>query len=168
MKYIGKFLWTISITVTFISCNTDGESLFDQVVGSKKGHFRGHSIGANIEEVKKGEKEEPKDWEEDYLYYDIELNEYETYTLSYSFDEKGLYEIQIDVYLDKIETASELFKTFKTHFTKKYGISEEEDLRYGLWVLKSEMSDEIEITLVDESLDYDYAKVSISFYDYDY
>lgn len=145
-----------------------GTSVFDSIIKSKIGHFRGVEIGAALDEVKKSESDKPQDEEDDYLYYDIALNGEDSYAISYSFDEKGLYEIQVDVFLEKPQAATDLFSEFRTYFGEKYGSVKEEDDGYASWLITSDISEEIEISLIDESEGYDYGKISITFYDLDY
>jgi len=150
------------------SCGSGDTPTFDSIIKSEEGHFRGIEIGASLDEVKKSESVKPQDEEEDYLYYDIELGADDSYAISYSFDEKGLYEIQVDVFFEQPQSAVDLFSKFRTYFGEKYGSSKEEDDGYATWLTTSSVSDEIEISLIDESAGYDYGKISITFYDLDY
>lgn len=166
-KYIlNPVFWIFLFTV---SCQSSGKSVFEKINTSEAGDFRGITIRSSIEEVKKKESVAPGNEESDYLFYEIPLdkkNEY--YTLGYSFNEKGLYEILLDVYLDKPEDALQLFQDMKENFKSRYGNPEQEDETTVVWTIKSEKSEEVEITLSDESASYNSGKLSVSFYDLAY
>lgn len=149
--------------------NSPEKSVFEKINTSEKGDFRGIFIRSSIAEVKQTEKNIPKNAEDDYLFYEIPISENEEYyTLGYSFNEKGLYEILSDIYLKKPDDALKLFQQIKENFQTRFGNPQQEDDRTVVWTIKTEKSNEVEVTLSDESENYDSGKISISFYDLAY
>lgn len=163
---LNSVFWS---SLLIISCNSSEKPVFEKINSSEDGDFRGVFIRSSIDEVKKQEGVPPSNEESDYLYYEIPLGKNEEYyTLGYSFNEKGLYEILLDVYLDKPEDALQLFQDLKEKFTSRYGNPEQEDEATIVWTFTSGKSEEVELTLTDESASYNSGKLSVSFYDLAY
>lgn len=165
-KYIlNPVFWIILV----VSCNSSEPAVFEKINISETGDFRGIALRSTPEEVKKTERVSPGNEEGDYLFYEIPLGKNkEYYTVGYSFNEKGLYEILLDVYLDKPEEALQLFQDMKENFRLRYGSPVQEDETTVVWTMKGERSEEVEVTLSDESASYNSGKLSVSFYDLAY
>lgn len=159
----------ICIFLLTLSCNAPSATVFEKIRTSEKGDFRGVFIRSSLEEVKQTEAIPPKNEESDYLYYEIPLdgNE-EYYTVGYSFNEKGLYEILLDVNLAKTDDALQLFNDLKENFQSRFGNPKQEDETTIVWTINTEKSEEVELTLSDESANYNSGKISVSFYDLAY
>ncbi|MFQ5334894.1 MAG: hypothetical protein ACE5DN_02350, partial [Flavobacteriales bacterium] len=139
-------------------------------IRSEKEVFRGVDIGMDADEVKSAEKAAPA-YEEPgaELFYSYQLNQADSFTVSYSFDEKGLYEILCVIYIRNAETevGNSLSNDILVHFTNHFGHPKEEHDGFKNWVFSNKYSDEIELSLQDVSDEQQY-KLSISFYDFDY
>ena len=157
------------IFLFLVGCHSSSDSVFEKILISESGDFRGVSIRSFAEEVKQIESIPPKNPESDYLFYEFPLdgNE-EFYTVGYSFNEKGLYEILLDVNLAQTQDALQLFKDLKENFELRYGNPKQEDETTVVWTIKSKKSEEVEVTLSDESASYNSGKISVSFYDLAY
>ncbi|MGD1844634.1 MAG: hypothetical protein ACFB10_04495 [Salibacteraceae bacterium] len=139
----------------------------DHILGASGGEFRGMSMGMTADQVKARESGTPMDEDEDYLYYDYRLNLTDSYTLTYSFDRKGLYEIQVDAYFeDSKEDASVLSALLLNHLSQLHGQPEEQPDGQNTWTLKSPHSDEMELSLKNESGLFPVGKVSVAVYDW--
>ena len=114
-----KLLIAVLFVSSFAACdqtieeqNSDADttSYFEpSTLISDSGLFRNVSISSTLEEVKATEKVNPTNEQEGYLYYEYPLPNNNKYTLTYSFDDKGLYEIQADIFIaDTNALASEL------------------------------------------------------------
>jgi len=141
-------------------------SLYERIVDGNKGLVRNKVMGMSMAEVKASEKIQPEDEDEGYLYYRIGIGENNSLATTYSFSQSGLYEIQLEVYLNDLPDASDLNTVFLDSFREKYGEPEEKNGSL-IWVLETENSKEIEVTIIDESKQYGYGKLSVSFYDFD-
>lgn len=168
-------LFTIA-SALFSSCSTSDESevtkgltLFQKIVQDSTHHFHGIDLGQTINEVRLTEKTKVKDEQDDYLFYEVPIDATTNYTFAYSFDDEGLYEIQVDVFLKSKEEALELFTDFKRDYIKKYGPMNEKDTGYAFWqIVLLPDSNEAEISVIEESDEFDQGKLSITFYDYSY
>lgn len=141
--------------------------MVDQILGQPGGEFRGLSMGMTLKEVKALEPAAPIDEEEDYLYYDYHLNRNDSYTLTYSFDRKGLYEIELDAYFEDNKADAEvLTELLQQHLTNLHGEPNVSPEGMATWVLATEHSDEIELNLMNDSPMFPVGKVSVSVYDW--
>jgi hypothetical protein len=158
----------IIIVLTFLLAACASKSdLFEKLLKSEEGHLRGVFIGASVEEVKKIEDNNfLTDDEADYLYYDYKLEGRNSYTVSYDFYDGKLYEIELAVFLEKIEDANKLFEDFKKYFDQKYGASTVED-DYYLWnTTEVKNKHHIEFALKNHSQDYGYVSLLVTDLDY--
>ena len=128
-------------------------SVFDSVMRSEKGVFRGFSLGDNMQSVQMKETLKPIESDSGYLYYEVKLDTTGSYNITYNFDEHGLSEIQSDIYINNVANADAVFAKFKTYFDEHYG--ESQTLQgYTVWTVKSEKFGIVRINLSDESSDF--------------
>lgn len=171
------FILVSVVSALFASCSSNEESketkekeltLFQKIVQDSTHHFHSVDLGQAIGEVKLAEKTKVKDEQDDYLFYEVPIDATTNYTFAYSFDDDGLYEIQVDVFLKDKEEALGLFTEFKRDYIKKYGPMSEKDTGYAFWQILLPDSNEAEISVMEESDEFDQGKLSITFYDYSY
>ena len=168
MKPATCNLMILFFSLSIVSCHSPGVSVFEKI-NIPGGDFRGVSIRSSPEEVKQKEAIPPKNEETDYLFYEISLNsDNEYFTVGYSFNEKGVYEILLDVNLEKPENALQLFQELNENFRLRFGVPVQEDETTIVWTFKSERSEDVEVTLSDESDNDNAGKISVSFYDLAY
>lgn len=154
------------------ACSGGGDSaekspLLQKVTHSDDGAFRGVDLGMNVDEVKKAEDASGlKDDEEDYLYYDFELGEEESFTVAYTFYDGALYSIELETYLDKPQQAADLFKDLKGYFDGKYGEGTLADDGFTVWKGKAPNGHNMEIAMMDDSEKYGYVEVLVTDQDY--
>jgi len=157
-KKLFIILLTI-ITFTLVSCSEEKGHYFETILQSEKNHLRDVQIGHNIEEVKiKEDINFLLDDMDDYLHYDYELDMGNSYTVSYDFSENSLYEIEISVYLDKIEDAKILYQDFTNFFTEEYGTSQLKEDGYNTWTT-SLSGENIRFSLKEDSKKYGFISI---------
>ena len=76
-----------------------------------------------------------------------------TYNISYSFDDRGLNEIQSDVYIKNPNNTEKVFNSFKSYFDDRFGKNETHQ-GFIVWTVKSEKYGDVRINLSDESSDF--------------
>ncbi len=127
--------------------------VFQSVMLSDEGVFRGVNMGDSQVEIQKNESAKPIEADTGYLYYEYKLDTVGTFNITYNFDDRGLNEIQSDIFINKSDQAEAIFDKFKTYFDQHYGDSESQ-MGFNVWTVKSEKYDEIKISLSDESTDF--------------
>jgi len=169
IKHIFKLCFIFIIPCLMIcSCTEEKDYVIEEVFGDFDGQLRGVNLGVDLNSVLQAEVKRPKDQQEDYLYYDYIIGDRNSYTVSYSFDDKGLYEIQIDIYLmDNKARAEDLFDKIYLMFRDHFGEVKENDNTLALWNFKNPAGESIEINLINESDEYEYGKLSLTYYNFD-
>jgi hypothetical protein len=167
-NYINYLI--VACTVLFLfSCGADKKDYVAEITKGNNKNIRGIEVGVTPDIVKQKEGIAPSDEDSnDYLYYEFRFNENEYYTVSYSFDDKGLYETLIDVYIADMNEIPVLFEKFKKHFTGIYGAPKDDQQDMAAWDFSTEKSKQVEVSLSDESISYNSGKLSIRVYDFDY
>lgn len=167
---IGIFL----ITIFLFSCSTPKSKLteygpvFENVMRSDTGAFRGLSLGEKLDSVKAKETAQPTEVDDNYLYYEYKLNDsIGSYNITYDFDESGLNEIQSDIFITNPANTDNVFAGFKKFFIQHYG-EVEDHMGFAVWTVKSEKYGTVRINLSDESSDFTVAnspgKISLWIY----
>lgn len=132
-KLLFSYLSIVVITLMMISCGGGEETYFNKVNIKDGGLIRGASLNESIELIKKLEDTKSlTDEEDDYLEYEYFIKEDDSYIVTYFFDDKGCYEINLDTYFDLSTDAKSVFEGYKSHFTNKFGEAEDED-EYLTW-----------------------------------
>jgi len=135
-----------------------------QIIKDSTSFFRGIDLDMTLAAVKSKEDTIPSEEEGDYLFYEVKVDSSNSYTISYSFDDKGLSEVQVDIFIDNEKKAADLYTGFKNYFDRKLGQGDSKN-GFTTWIKKEEQqSGEREVELLDESGDYNYGKLSLSFY----
>lgn len=160
MTYFKKLASVVfPLLLLVVSCSNPETDLrkygivFKNVVRSDDGIFRGYHLGDAQETVQVSETEEPTDVDDGYLYYEYHIDTIGVFNISYSFDERGLKEIQSEIYINNAEEVDEIIKNFQQYFDNHYGESESQ-MGFKVWSVKSEKYAEIKISLSDESVDF--------------
>jgi len=135
---------------------------FTQIIKNEKGIARGIVLGLKMSQVKEAEATKPKDEQENYLYYEFNTDTGEFYTVEYNFDERGLYEMRIDVYFIKEADARALYENFMAYYTASYG-KIDDFYGFAAWQIKQD-SRNFRIELADESAEYRQGKFSLLLY----
>jgi hypothetical protein len=127
--------------------------VIENVMRSDMGVFRGFGLGENPDSIMKKEPEKPIEVDSGYLYYEYKLATAGSFNITYNFDEKGLNEIQSDIFITNADEADQVFNTFKTYFDQHYGGSRME-MGFTVWSVKSEKYGDVKINLSNESTDF--------------
>lgn len=140
-------------------------NVFMQLAGDANSDLRGLHIGDNVQQVEQAEKAQPQTREGDeYFYYSYPLDVGGSYSVTYSVDDVGLYEIQLVVNLDSKEQAAELFKRFKQRFEQQYKVPSRTETDLVSWVLPHTKFQEMEVILTNESEGEKGGKLAVGFY----
>ena len=152
------------IVLTLSSCKRSHSNYFETIIKDDQGILRGAEIGNNIDEVRSMENSKfLVDNMPEYLYYDYKLDKENSYTISYDFSQNNLYEIEVSVYLDKIEDANSLFAELSAHFCEHYGNGKMATDGYTSWRTKSvKNGNSVEIAMINDSQGYGYISILIS------
>ncbi len=171
MKNLLKIVIALVFGIAINACSTQQPaSLYESIMLTSNKSFRGIEIGMTFDDVKSKEKTNPDYEEKDAeLYYHYDLNETDSFTISYSFDEKGLYEIHCVAFINNIDEdkPKTLFYDLKNNFIDNYGQPSEENNSFTSWQAQNKFSNEFEIS-IQETSDSEKSEISISYYDYDY
>ena len=73
--------------------------------------------------------------------------------------------IELDVFPSHDSTARSLFTDFQTFYNKRYGSSSADD-GYTTWFTTSDQGTDIEITMINESIEMNKPYLSITFYEH--
>lgn len=168
MKTI-HYLTLIGIAMACVfSCKTDeNEALFKKLTKTNNGILRGFETGEEYNEVLSEEKNYTHiEKGNDYLYYDFDLGNEESYTLTYNFYQNKLYEITLDLYLNKSADAKEIFNQFKKHFSDKFGEFQVAKDGYTVWTTTNALSHKVEIAIKENSDSYGFFTITINDLDY--
>lgn len=172
---IKKTILICTLIVAITSCSNKPSETADLktvpsiVMGSNEGLFRGFNLGDSLTVVRAKETQAPLEVDSGYLYYEYELpDSLGSFNITYNFDEKGLYEIQTNVFVTSASNTESILSSLRDSFDKFYGDSNQSDMGYSIWSVKSSKFGEVKINLSDESGDFasDNAqgKISLWFY----
>ncbi len=152
------FIITCLLIAVIYSCKESSQSklaqyspVLEKVMRSEMGAFRGLNLGNLPDSVKITEPSQPVEADEGYLYYEYKIDDTTgSYSITYNFDDRGLSEIQSDIYVTNPNNTEAIFNAFKTYFDDHYG-SSEVDMGYNVWTVKSPNYGDVKINLSDES-----------------
>ncbi len=164
LKYIRKsnnyrYACIFAVLISITSCTSPKSklaeygSVFENVMRSDDGVFRGFSLGDTYSIIEKGEKSKELEIDSGYLYYEYKLPTEGSFNITYNFDERGLNEIQAAIFITDTGTVETIFKTFKTYFDEHYGVSQNQ-MGITAWSVKSKKFGDVKINLSDESTDF--------------
>jgi hypothetical protein len=149
------------------SCGEEKKTLFEKLLKEKEGILRGFETGETYDEVLSAEKNYTNiEKGNDYIYYDFDLGNEESYTLTYNFYQDKLYEITMDVYLNSQNTARQLFNEFKNHYNQKFGEGVLSKDGYTTWYTQNKLSQKVEIAIKENSESYGFFTITINNLDY--
>ncbi|HTB08108.1 MAG TPA: hypothetical protein VK806_14250 [Bacteroidia bacterium] len=149
-------------------------SLVQLLLGNGNSPFRNTALGTDINTVLKSEKKEPDEKDSNYLYYSMPMDTLfpdsvnatidtlNYYTIAYNFTQQKLNEIDEYVYLATDSAASVLQQRLSDYLTTKYGEGNKgSDSK--VWTFKKN-GIKTNISLSNESEEYDYGKLSLVYY----
>ncbi len=127
--------------------------VFENIMRSDIGVFRGISLGDHFDSVQAKETGKPVAVDSGYLYYEYKLTAAGSFSITYNFDERGLNEIQTDIFITNADDVEKIFNTFKNYFDQHYGANQNQ-MGYSAWSVKSQKFGDVKINLRDESTDF--------------
>lgn len=157
------------LSYALFSCNeapaetNDVETIIKSVEG---GDFRGNELGDDIQKVMAREQRNIVYDMPDELTCRIPLSIKDStfYEITYNFNDEGLYVIDLDVFPKSSGAVTELFNEFKTYYDKRYGKSTVDE-GYTTWFAQSNRDTDVEITMIDESVEKKRPYLTITFYE---
>lgn len=157
-KKIKTALLFVSLFFVFSCSNPKSElkefgPVFQSVVLNDAGVFRGFSLGDKQIDVQNKEIGKPIELDSGYLYYEYKLDTTGSFNITYNFDDRGLNEVQSDIFINRADQAEVIFNKFKAYFDQHYGESESQ-MGFTVWSVKSEEYEEIKISISNESSDF--------------
>lgn len=158
-KYQNYFFSAFMLFMVLTSCTkpksklAEYGSVFESIMLNDTNVFRGFSLGEKIDSIQNKELGKPIESDSAFLYYEYSLDTTGSFNITYNFDERGLNEIQSDIFINDQDKADELFSKFKTFFDEHYGASESHQ-GFTVWSVRSEKFGEVKINLSDESADF--------------
>lgn len=139
------------------------------IVENDSGLLHGISLGMTPEEVKKNALEEDSLGIDDpagmTLLFERRLtaDRKKEYTYECKFDNKGLYELTLEIHLKDQPDADSLYMDFANYYSKRYGMAQTPEGR-TMWVT-DEGKRPAKIILEDNTAEYNYGKLTIVFFD---
>src|ERR1019366_5900316 len=91
-------------------------TVFQTVMLSDEGVFRGFKLRGSQIEIQKKETNKPIEMDNGYLYYEYKLDTIGSFNITYNFDDSGLNEIQSAIFINKSKQAEEIFKNIRLDF----------------------------------------------------
>ena len=172
-RYILHRFFTI-LTVIFVASTisacqsdppppklTEAEKQAETILGDS-GTFRGHQIGDGIDDMVKIDREYLFKRTFDELNYSIpfSVSDSSYFDVAYVYDQKKLFEIQVDVLLNSEDAVDELFAALRDKLATRYG-EPSKNPNYAFWEVQSDGRD-LEITLRDVSAEYNRPFLSLN------
>lgn len=133
----------------------------EKIIG-EPGHFRGVSIGMHMDSVVTIDRDFLFKRKLDELNYSIPFSQTDSsyFDVSYAFNKKQLFEIQVDLFLLNEHEKEQLFQQFNALLSSRFGTPSEK-AKYAFWSVR-ESGRELEITLRDVSAEYERPMISLN------
>lgn len=114
----------ISLLLLISSCSNGLEpygATFSGLMKNENGLFRGLQPGDTRDFVRRSESFDPFINEPKQLSYEIPLADDGFMVVNYGFENDTLYEISMELYVEKMETATKIIRNFIKYYDKKFG-----------------------------------------------
>jgi hypothetical protein len=122
-KHLSLLLLLASVASCRNNLDQYGE-IFQTVMKSEDGVFRGLNINDNRQQVESEENKAADAFTDNLLLYEIALNETAALTVRYGFENGKLFEIGADIEFEKQEDGIALIEGFKKYYTAKLGAAQ--------------------------------------------
>lgn len=143
------------------------DNLLEKIAGSSEGLIRGLQLGDTPQRVMELEKGEPSYADDDFLEYFYRVGPESHFQLTYTFSpSSGLYEILIDVLLEEPDKNTLLFQELSALLTKKFGAPQTDGENLS-WNVVNDISNDLDITLINSSGTTGIGKIELTFYNHD-
>ncbi len=161
----------VALFLLIFGCTSKKKSsLFNEIIKSEKGHFRGVELGAKIDAVRLLESPDfLLDDMPQYLHYDYEISMGNSYTVTYDFTEEILYEIEVAAYFDVVDDAKKLMQEYVDYFNGKLGNNKKEEDGFITWKTTSNLNKhKVEVAIKEDSEKCGYGCLTIIVRDIDF
>lgn len=130
------------------------------------GDFRGSDLGDNIRMVMAKEQRNIVFDMPDELTCRIPLSIKDStyYDITYNFNDEGLCVIDLDIFPKDRAAVDSLFFKFKSYYDRIHGVSTVDE-GYTTWFAQSARNTNVEITMIDESVEKKRPFLTITFYE---
>lgn len=167
MKLLFSILLATSIFAS--GCTSSLEqygTTFSGLIKNEKGIFRGLKPGDSRDFVRRSESFDPITNNEQEISYEIPLADDGHIIVNYGFERDTLYEITMDLYTEKDETALNIIRNFKKYYDKKFGDHKSES-GFCVWkTVDHQKKNVITIEMTDENEYEGFGRWSFVVYDY--
>ncbi|HET6990864.1 MAG TPA: hypothetical protein VFJ43_06045, partial [Bacteroidia bacterium] len=138
--------------------------LLPRLIQNDEGLLHGITLGMSLDSVKKfvPAGDSMSKMEENKYLFEGKLSANKEYSYECDFDDKGLNDITLDIYLKDEKNADSLFTDFSNYFSKRYGMPTESD---GVTIWMSNEGKRPAKIILEKEEDYQYGKLTISFFD---
>ena len=156
LKQKQTILISVLLIMIVFSCSPPASKMakygpvFENVMLTETGVFRGLSLGASFDSVQLKEQVKPIETDSGYLYYEMKLDTTGSFNIIYNFDDNELNEIQSDILINNAANTEEVFAKFKMYFDEHYGESQNHQ-GFTVWTVKSDKLGLVRINLSVES-----------------
>jgi hypothetical protein len=163
------FVFAFLCVVLFSSCEEETketQTVGDIIKSIEAGDFRGIEIGDDIKKVMAREEKNIVYTMPDELTCRIplDLKDSTFYEISYNFNDAGLYIIDLIILPNDTFATKTLFKEFKEYYDVRFDKSDAKN-GFASWFTSSTRGTDVEISMIDESLERGTPYLSISFYE---
>ena len=143
-----KKLVFILTSILLISSCENNLSYYEQINKQKTISKRFEDLNKNMQEIRKSEKGKLILEDVDYMEFEYQIGDLDSYIVSYLFDDKGVYEIGFDGYFASSENAKIVMDEFTQEISKTNWGKPEETPRLKRW-LNPDKSATVEIDYTD-------------------
>ena len=128
MKKVAQKLFVLTLIALFsVGCG-ETASYYDSIDNDPSGILRGINVNDKVEDIKaKEEAAALMIEEEDMLEYEYPLKKEDSYVVTYSLDDMGVYEITLATYFELKEEAIKVKDGLKSKYDAVYGAPSDED-----------------------------------------
>ncbi len=93
--------------------------LLDEIIRSKDGVIRGVDLNSKAIVITKTETRQPSDVDQDYLYFEYQIDSVTNYSVTYNLEKDSLDEVAVQINCNDLDLSNKLFTDLKTYYEKK-------------------------------------------------
>lgn len=130
-KLLGALI--LLVTLALVSCEEtpkvaeqkkvrifpEYNELLDEIIRSKDGVIRGVDLNSKAMVITKTENKQPSDVDQDYLYFEYDIDSITNYSVTYNLEKDSLDEVAVQINCNDLDLSNKLFNDLKTYYEKK-------------------------------------------------
>lgn len=130
-KLLGALI--LLVTLALVSCEEtpkvteqkkvrifpEYNELLDEIIRSKDGVIRGVDLNSKAIVITKTENKQPSDVDQDYLYFEYDIDSITNYSVTYNLEKDSLDEVAVQINCNDLDLSNKLFNDLKTYYEKK-------------------------------------------------